>query len=163
MFTKRASANQSRTQAQPPIEGSHRFSEKGLQKMFKQTILVVSPNADQSSVICASLEKAGYQVVVVSLGQSAFDAIHDLRPDLVFLEWRLPDLNSLALICRIRADEQAADLPIIMHGMDMCDEDFLMGLEAGADFCLREPFHSGVFIARVRALLRRCHDFAPAI
>jgi two-component system phosphate regulon response regulator PhoB len=131
--------------------------------MFKQTILVVSPNGDQLSMIRESLEKAGYQVVVASLGQSAIDAIHQLMPDLAFLEWRLSDLSSLALIRRIRADEWAADLPIIMHGVDMRDEDFLMGLEAGADFCLREPFHSGVFIARVRALLRRCHEFAPAI
>jgi DNA-binding response OmpR family regulator len=144
-----------------PVKGSKRLWEEGFQKMFKQTILVVTPNADPSNVICASLEEAGYQVVVASLGQSALSAIHNLRPELVFLEWRLPDLNSLALIRSIRSDEWAANLPIIIHGTDMQDEDFLMGLEAGADFCLREPFHPGVFIARVRALLRRCHDFAP--
>jgi DNA-binding response OmpR family regulator len=131
--------------------------------MYKQTILVVSPNGDQSSMICESLEKAGYRVVVAGLGQNAVDAIHNFTPDLACLEWRLPDLSSLALIRMIRADEWAPDLPIIIHGMDMGDEDFLMGLEAGADFCLREPFHPGVFIARVRALLRRCHDFAPVI
>jgi DNA-binding response OmpR family regulator len=131
--------------------------------MLKQNVLVVSPNGDQSSMICESLEKAGYRVVVAGLGQSAVDMIHQLMPDLVFLEWRLPDLSSLALIRRIRADEWAANLPIIIHGVDMGDEDFLIGLEAGADFCLREPFHPGVFIARVRALLRRCRDFAPAI
>jgi two-component system phosphate regulon response regulator PhoB len=139
------------------------FEEKGFQKMLKQTILVVSPNGGQSNMICESLEKTGYRVVVTGLGQSTVDMIHQLMPDLVLLEWRLPDLSSLALIRRIRADEWAADLPIIIHGMDMGDEDFLMGLEAGADFCLREPFHPEVFIARVRALLRRCHDFAPVV
>ena len=131
--------------------------------MLKQTIPVVSPKADQSSVICASLENAGYRVMVAGLGQSAFDSIYNRMPDLVCLDWKLPDLSSLALIRSIRADEWAANLPIIIYGMGMDDEDFLMGLEAVADFCLREPFHAGVFIARVRALLRRCHDFAPAI
>lgn len=131
--------------------------------MFKQTILVVSPNTDQSNLICASLEKAGYRVVVTSLGHSALGKIHNLRPDLVFLDWRLPDLSGLALIRSIRSDEWAADLPVIVHGLDMCEEDLMMSLEAGADVCLREPFHPEVFVARVRALLRRYHELLPAI
>jgi DNA-binding response OmpR family regulator len=48
-------------------------------------------------------------------------------------------------------------MPIILVGEEMREEDRLLGLETGADLCLVETFHPEVFVARVRALLRRIY------
>lgn len=123
--------------------------------MFRQTILVVSPDHDHSRRLRECLEKAGYRVLVVGLGLSALEMIQNRAPDLVLFDWKLPDLNSLAVIRQIRAGESTMQLPIILKGIEMVEEDLILGLEAGADLCLKEPFHPEVLIARVRALLRR--------
>jgi DNA-binding response OmpR family regulator len=125
--------------------------------VIKQMILVVSPNPDRSKMIGDCMERAGYQVLIADGGQNALETIHKKQPDLVLLEWKLPDLSSLALIRFIRSDELIARPIIILEGIEMKEEDVMLGLEAGADLCLKEPFHPKVIVARVRALLRRCY------
>ncbi len=125
--------------------------------MIKQTILVVSPSPDQSKMIGDCIERAGYQVLIADGGQSALETIRKKKPDLVLIEWRLPDLSSLALIRMVRSDEQITRPIIILEGVEMKEEDVMLGLEAGADLCLKEPFHPKVIVARIRALLRRCY------
>jgi two-component system phosphate regulon response regulator PhoB len=122
----------------------------------KPMVLVAIPNEDQQRLVYECLEKAGYRILVTGLGQGAFQMILDQRPDLAVLDWNLPDLNTLALIRRVRSDANTARLPIIIRGANIRDDRLLLGLEAGADLCLKEPFYPDVFVARVRALLRRC-------
>jgi DNA-binding response OmpR family regulator len=127
----------------------------------QQTILVAGPNSNQSKLICDCLEKAGYHVLVSGLDQSAVEVIREQRPDLALLDWKLPDNGILAVIRMIRSDKSLPDLPIILRGYDMKEEDLMMGLEAGADLCLKGPFRSSLFLARVRALIRRYHATEP--
>ena len=125
--------------------------------MLKQMILVISPNDERSKPIRECLEKAGYRVLVARLGQESLEIVRTQRPDLALLDWKLPDLSSLAVIRTIRSEEAILKLPIIMQEVNMQGEDFIRGLEAGADMCLDQPFHPGILIARVRALLRNSH------
>ena len=125
--------------------------------MRKQTILVVSPDHEQCKSISDFLEGAGYEVLTANLGYTALEMIRDRKPDLMLLEWKLPDLSGLAVIRIIRSDKQISNLLIILEGMDMKEEDVMLGLEVGADLCLKEPFHPKVIVARIRALLRRCY------
>jgi DNA-binding response OmpR family regulator len=129
--------------------------------MLGQIVLVVNSNNDQAKRIRECLQKAGFQVITASLGQSALEIVRSRRPDVMLLDWKLPDLSGLAVIRKIRSDEITFGLPIILTGVDMREEDLMIGLEAGADLCLKEPFHPDVFIARVRALLRRRHLYDP--
>lgn len=125
--------------------------------MPNETILVVSSMEHQSRLICDCLQHAGYQVLLDDLGERALGTILERSPDLALVDWKLPDLSGLALIRMIRSDELASKLPIILTGAGMREEDLILGLDAGADICLKEPFHSEIIIARVRALLRRCY------
>jgi two-component system phosphate regulon response regulator PhoB len=97
-------------------------------------------------------------VQVLESGARALSAIHHQKPGLVLLDWRLPDLSSLALIRMIRADEQAARVPLVLVGGlndGMGVEERLAGFDTGADLCLEEPIQPREFVARLRALLRR--------
>jgi len=85
----------------------------------------------------------------------AMDFIHAEKPALIILDRELPDYNSLSIIRSIRSDEQNGRIPVVLIGSNLREEDVLIGLEVGADLCLRETFHPQVFTARIRSLLRR--------
>lgn len=127
--------------------------------MPKIKILMANPYPDQSSMIRLSLENAGYAVLPATRGREALDFLHTHRPDLLIVEKKLPDLNGLALIRLIRNESGYRELPIILTGVDARQDEIITGLEAGADVCLETPFHQGILVARVRALLR---DYQPA-
>jgi PleD family two-component response regulator len=125
--------------------------------MSRQIIMVISSRQDHCKLISDCLEQAGYQVRIAHLGYTALDMLRHEKPDLMLLDWKLPDLSGLAVIRSVRSDRQNANLLIILEGMDMKEEDVMLGLEVGADMCLKEPFHPKVIVARIRALLRRCY------
>jgi DNA-binding response OmpR family regulator len=129
--------------------------------MHVQTILVASADYEEASVIVECLDSAGYRVLLTDSGSGVSSIVNAERPDLLLLEWGLPDLSSLAVIRVLRADLSVAKTPIMLRGIAMREEDILLGLEAGADLCLREPFHPKVIVARVQSLLRRYQNSCP--
>ena len=129
--------------------------------MDKQKILVAGSDSYQSGLMTDCLERVGYQVLIADLAQFALQIICVSKPDLVLLEWKLPDLSGLAVIRQIRSDQRMADLLLILWGAGLQGDDVMLGLEAGADLCVKETFHPSVLIARVSALLRRCHARDP--
>jgi two-component system phosphate regulon response regulator PhoB len=76
-------------------------------------------------------------------------------PDLVLLDWMLPDTSGVELARRLRADARTRDLPIIMLTARAEEGDKLNGFDAGADDYLTKPFSPKELLARIRALLRR--------
>jgi len=123
--------------------------------MNRTTIVLVSADVSATKPVRRCLEEAGYKVLHSNLGGNALWIIQTERPALIILDWGLPDVNSLAILRAIRAEEQTANIPVILLGAKMHEEDVLLGLEIGADLCLVEVFHPQVFVARVRSLLRR--------
>ena len=125
---------------------------------MRQTILLVSADLYHAHPIQNCLAEAGFRVLTSELGERALDIIRLKKPGLVVLDWKLPDLSGLAIIRVIRSDERISKLPIVLVGGQMRDEDRLIAFETGADLCLAETFQPKVFIARVRALLRRAYS-----
>ncbi len=123
--------------------------------MNRTTIVLVSADVSVTKPVSRCLEEAGYKVLHSNLGGYALWIIQTERPALIILDWGLPDVNSLATLRAIRDGEQTANLPVILLGTKMHEEEVLLGLEIGADLCLVEVFHPQVFVARVRSLLRR--------
>jgi DNA-binding response OmpR family regulator len=122
---------------------------------MKRRILVISADQYHTRLIRGHLDEAGFDVQVLESGEKAIKAVRVAKPSLILLDWKLPDLSSLAIIRMIRADEQISRLPLILMGREMRADERLIGFESGADLCLDEPFHPREFVARVRALLRR--------
>lgn len=126
--------------------------------MEKEIVLVASSDLYQTKVLQSSLEGAGYVVITCDSGESALQIVHQARPILLVLEWKMPDLSGLAIIRILRSEAQFARLPIMLIGAGMSEEDRLLGFETGADVCLSEAFDPKVFVARARALLRRIYE-----
>lgn len=122
---------------------------------MNSSILVVEDEAVTQRLIQANLERAGHQVRCVSSVQAAEAAIRVQLPDLLVLDWILPDVTGLTLARRLRADPRTRELPIIMLTSRGRECDKLTGLEVGADDYLTKPFSPLELLARIKAVMRR--------
>jgi len=118
-------------------------------------ILVVEDEALTQRLIQSNLERAGHAVRCASSVLAAEAEIRQLRPDLVLLDWVLPDVTGLTLARRLRADPRTREVPIIMLTSRERECDKVTGLEVGADDYIVKPFAPQELLARVKAVLRR--------
>ena len=117
-------------------------------------ILLVEDELELARLVVRELEAAGYQVDHAPDGASALERLAAASPDLVILDWMLPDLDGLDVLRRLRP---ASAVPVLMLTARAEEVDRVIGLEVGADDYLTKPFGMRELVARVRALLRR-HD-----
>ncbi len=117
-------------------------------------IIVISPDRYQAGKMVACLQDAGYQVASSEMAVGDLGDLCRASPDLLLLEWQLPDPDALQLVRGIRQDACLRRLPVIVMGAGIREEEALQALDAGADQCWREPFNPPVLVARVRAFLR---------
>jgi two-component system phosphate regulon response regulator PhoB len=85
----------------------------------------------------------------------AWEFIQRRTPQLILLDWMLPDQSGLRLLSKIRSDRQFNELPIIMLTAKSMEEDKIAGLDHGADDYVTKPFSPRELTARIKALLRR--------
>lgn len=128
-----------------------------------QRILVVDDDHEITRLLRASLEQAGYQVLVAYNGETALHILRHERPDLVVLDLMLPDRDGWDVTRVMRGDAALADTPIIMLTARVEHHDRIVGLELGADDYVTKPFHPGELMARIRAVLRRAKSGATAL
>ena len=127
-----------------------------------QRVLVVDDDKQIVRLVQSYLEQAGFAVLSAYDGAAALRTIRAERPDLVVLDLMLPDQDGWEITRAVRADQGLAGTPIIMLTARVEDTDKIVGLELGADDYLGKPFNPHELVARVRAVLRRGADPAPA-
>jgi len=123
--------------------------------MGKETILVVEDETDILELVRYNLAKDGYRVVEATSGEEALRLAMSAPPHLVVLDLMLPELDGLEVCRRLKNDPRTKHVPIIMLTAKGEEADIVAGLELGADDYIPKPFSVRVFIARVRAVLRR--------
>lgn len=122
---------------------------------MKPTVLVVDDEAPIRNMLAFSLGRAEMDVLTAAGGEAALCMLGDTRPDLILIDWMMPDINGLQLTRRLRQDPTLRDIPIIMLTARGNEDDRTRGLDAGADDYVVKPFSTRELIARVRAVLRR--------
>ena len=128
------------------------------ERLATARLLVVEDEPSISGFVRRGLIFEGYDVEVVATGRAALEAVRDRPPDLVVLDLMLPEVDGIEVTRRVRAAEEADDLPrvpILMLTARDAVVDRVAGLETGADDYLVKPFDFDELLARVRALLRR--------
>jgi two-component system phosphate regulon response regulator PhoB len=118
-------------------------------------VLVVEDEPAIVELVKYSLREAGWDIRTASTVADAWDSITHGKPDLVLLDWMLPDQSGLRLLSRLRLDRDFQDIPVIMLTAKSMEEDKLAGLNTGADDYVTKPFSPRELLARARALLRR--------
>ena len=127
--------------------------------MADTRILVVEDEQPIRDLIAFGLRRAGCDVALAEHSQAALASIGDRRPDLVLVDWMLPDMSGLELVRQLRRDSNTRDIPIMMLTARAEEADRVAGLDNGADDYLTKPFSARELLARIQAILRRS---APA-
>src|SRR5580698_8737097 len=129
----------------------------GVPSLLKPLVLVVEDEAALATMLRYNLEKQGYRVEEAADGQEALTRIAETQPDLVLLDWMLPQMSGLEVCRQIRRRSATRDLPVIMVTARTEDQDAVRGLNTGADDYITKPFNMEALLARMRALLRRAN------
>ena len=123
--------------------------------MADTRILVVEDEQPIRDLIAFGLRRAGCDVALAEHSQAALASIGDRRPDIVLVDWMLPDMSGLELIRVLRRDANTRDIPVVMLTARGEEADKVAGLESGADDYVTKPFSARELIARIQAVLRR--------
>lgn len=126
--------------------------------MAEKRILVVEDERPLREMVAFGLKRAGYRVEEAGDCATARALLADRPPDLLLLDWMLPDMSGLEFARSLRREETTRDLPVIMLTARAAEDDKVLGLTSGADDYITKPFSSRELLARIEALLRRSSD-----
>ena len=120
--------------------------------MDKRRILVIEDEKPIADILKYGFEKEGFEVLCAYTGAEGLRAAEEGCPQLVLLDWMLPDIAGVD-VCRMLTEEE--NVPILMLTARGSVEDKLYGLECGADDYVTKPFDLREVVARVHTILRR--------
>jgi len=123
--------------------------------MTAKQILIVEDERPIREMIAFGLRRSGFDVREAPDAGSARASVADRRPDLVLIDWMLPDMSGLELTRALKRDKETQEVPIIMLTARAEEQDKVMGLEGGADDYVTKPFSPRELDARIQAVLRR--------
>lgn len=123
-------------------------------------VLIVEDEEAISDLLSYNLEKEGFAVAVSADGDEAMVSVKESRPDLILLDWMLPNVSGIELCRQLRGQSETREIPVIMLTARGEEEDRVRGLTTGADDYVSKPFSMSELVARMRAVLRRA---SPAV
>jgi two-component system alkaline phosphatase synthesis response regulator PhoP len=116
-------------------------------------ILFIEDDPEIGSLVCEKLRDHGCTVDWYERGTDGWAQFQDEEPDLIVLDLRLPSVDGMDLLRRIR--DADPHVPVVILSAKAEKRDVVRGLELGADDYVTKPFSSSELIARIEALLRR--------
>ncbi|MEI2685258.1 MAG: phosphate regulon transcriptional regulator PhoB [Cypionkella sp.] len=121
----------------------------------KALILLVEDELAQREVLSYNLSAEGYRVAEASDGEEAMMIVAENPPDLIILDWMMPNLSGIEMCRRLKIRPETQAIPVIMLSARSEELDRVRGLETGADDYVIKPYSIAELMARVRANLRR--------
>ena len=118
-------------------------------------ILVVEDEPASQELIAMSCARNGHTVRRALNADDAYRLLIEALPDVILLDWMLPDGSGPAITRKLRGEARTREVPIIMLTARAGDDDKVAGLEAGADDYVTKPFSPRELEARIQAVLRR--------
>ncbi|WP_440676866.1 phosphate regulon transcriptional regulator PhoB [Candidatus Pelagibacter sp. HIMB1587] len=118
-------------------------------------IFIIEDEPSIIQLVQHNLEKNGFIVSSSFNGNDGLKELKKFQPDLILLDWMLPDLSGIEICKIIRKDNSFKSLPVIMLTAKGEEEDKIKGLDSGVDDYLTKPFSFNELMARIKAVLRR--------
>ncbi|UTW54146.1 phosphate regulon transcriptional regulator PhoB [Kordiimonas sp. SCSIO 12610] len=122
---------------------------------MKTQVLLIEDDISITELVRYNLEKADFTIETAKDGEEGLILATDQTPDVILLDWMLPNLSGLEICRRLRRNNKTANVPIIMLTARADEPDRVRGLETGADDYVTKPFSPKELIARIHAVLRR--------
>ncbi len=118
-------------------------------------ILIVEDDPSLVELLRYNLETEGFDVSIARDGEGGMEAIDTQDPDLVVLDWMLPNMSGIEICRQMRQKPATRQTPVIMLTAKGEESDRIRGLETGADDYMVKPFSPAELTARIKAVLRR--------
>ena len=122
---------------------------------MKSKLLLIEDEDSLAYTLKTFFEKKNFNVEIVKDGEDALFQAESMKPDIVLLDWMLPNMSGLEICRQIRTAKDIKKTPIIFLTAKGEEEDKLRGLDTGADDYMTKPFSQMELLARINALLRR--------
>jgi len=122
---------------------------------MKGKIFIIEDEASIVQLVQHNLEKEGFVVSSSLNGNEGLKELKKFEPNLLLLDWMLPDLSGIDICKNIRRDSNFKSLPIIMLTAKGEEEDKVKGLNTGAEDYMTKPFSFPELLARIKSLLKR--------
>ena len=119
-------------------------------------IYIVEDDRNIQEIELFALKNSGYQAVGFETAKEFYKALSSRLPELILLDIMLPGEDGYNILKRLKSDTRTRDIPVIMVTAKEAEFDKVKGLEGGADDYITKPFGMIEFVARVKAVLRRC-------
>ena len=118
-------------------------------------IFIIEDEPSIIQLVKHNLEKEGFVVSSSLNGNEGLKELKKFQPNLLLLDWMLPDLSGIDVCKNIRRDNIFRNLPIIMLTAKGEEEDKIKGLDSGVDDYITKPFSFNELLSRIKAVLRR--------
>ncbi len=125
------------------------------------TVLIVDDEDDILDLLRYNLERLGVSVIAARNGVEALDIIENKEFDLIVLDIMMPQLNGIEVCQHIRKYSRQKTVPILFLTARSEEEDYVLGLEAGADSYLSKTYGIDVIMSQIKALLRGSYRIVP--
>lgn len=126
-----------------------------MSKSAAANVLIVEDEPAQLELLRYNLEKEGFEVSAAMDGEEGLLLADEEEPDLIVLDWMLPNLSGIEVCRQLKRQERTRNTPIIMLTARGEESDRIRGLDTGADEYVVKPYSINVLMAQVRAMLRR--------
>ncbi|PIE39664.1 MAG: DNA-binding response regulator [Gammaproteobacteria bacterium] len=124
------------------------------------TVGLLEDEAPQAQMMITWLEEAGYDVVHGSSGEQFLSLVRERRPELLILDWQLPDCEGIDVLQELRTHHDFTG-PVVFATAKDSEDDIVRGLVSGADDYLVKPLRRAELLARLSALWRRVAPEKP--
>ncbi len=121
-------------------------------------ILIVDDEPAIRDMLRMALELDGNICLEAASAIEAMPLIVDEQPDLILLDWMMPEVSGLELVRRLKRDDALKDIPVIMLTAKTEEQNAVSGLDAGADDYISKPFRPRELMSRIKAVLRRSSE-----
>ena len=118
-------------------------------------ILIVEDEPAQREVLAYNIRAEGFDVATAAAGDEALIAVRETPPDVIVLDWMLPNVSGIEVCRQLKMSADTAKIPIIMLSARSEENDKIRGLETGADDYITKPYSVAELLARLRTQLRR--------
>ena len=118
-------------------------------------VLIVEDEPAQREVLAYNISADGLRLATAGDGEEALLLVEEEAPDLIVLDWMLPNVSGIEICRQLKARKQTRKIPIIMLTARSEEDDRVRGIETGADDYVVKPYSINELMARIRGILRR--------
>lgn len=121
---------------------------------MSETVLILEDEEDIVEGLTFVLEDEGYQVHSYTSGINALKDIKSCNPDIILLDWMLPDISGIDICANLKNDICTASIPILIISSKSTEQEIVQGISCGCNDYLTKPFSEKILLAKIKSHLK---------